>query len=152
MSVKRKLIWSAIVGVLVGLGVFLFSVYSTADRFIEAENGQKVDVVTTLRSLKPSQKKVVVLYKRHCKVCKAWDSQVVSSLDVYGYDVSYLDVEGSMPEEVSLLLDGVSEELHTPLVLVVTRGQSGYEVLYHITVNSQSALDSLLNYLKSSVD
>ena len=152
MSVKRKLIWSATLGVLVGLGVFLFSAYSTADKFIEAERGQKVDVVSTLRSLKPIQKKIVVLYKRHCKVCKAWDSQVVSSLDVYGYDVSYLDIEGSMPEEVNLLLSGVSEELHTPLVLVVTRGQSGYEVLYHITVNSQSALDSLLNYLKSSVD
>ena len=152
MSVKRKLIWSTTLGVLVALGVFLFSAYSTADKFIEAERGQKVDVVTTLRSLKPIQKKIIVLYKRHCKVCKAWDSQVVSSLDVYGYDVSYLDIEDYKPEEVVSLLSGVSEELHTPLVLVVTRGQSGYEVLYHITVNSQSALDSLVNYLNSSKD
>ena len=152
MSVKRKLIWSALVGVLAGLGVFLFSVYSTADKFIEAENRQKVDVVTTLRSLKPNQKKIIVLYKRHCKVCKAWDSQLTSSLKTYGGDVSYLDVEGYMPEEVNLMLSEVSEELHTPLVLVVTRGQSRYEVLYHITVNSQSALDSLLSYLKSSID
>ena len=125
MSVKRKLTLSVVLVVLVSLGVFLFSAYSTADKFIEAERGQKVDVVSTLKSLKPIQKKIVVLYKRHCKVCKVWDSQVVSSLDVYGYDISYLDIEGSMPEEVNLLLDGVSEELHTPLVLVVTRGQSG---------------------------
>lgn len=152
MSVKRKLIWTFIVGVLVGLGAFLFSAYSTADKFIEAERGQKMDVVGTLKSLKPIQKKIVVLYKGHCKVCKGWDSQVVSSLDVYGYDVSYLDIEGSMPEEVSVLLSGVSGELHTPLVLVVTKGKSGYEVLYHITVNSQSALDSLLSYLKSSIE
>lgn len=152
MSVKRKLIWSTTLGVLVALGVFLFSAYSTADKFIEAERGQKADVVTTLRSLKPTQKKIIVLYKRHCKVCKAWDSQVVSSLDVYGYDVSYLDIEGSMPEEVNLLLSGVSEELHTPLVMVVSKGKEGYDVIYHITVNSQSALDSLVNYLNSSKD
>lgn len=152
MSVKRKLVWSALVCVLVAMGVFLFSAYSTANKFIEAERGQKVDVVSTLKSLKPIQKKIIVLYKRHCKVCKAWDSQIVSSLDIYGYDVSYLDIEDSRPQEVDLLLSGVSNELHTPLVLVVTRGQSGYEVLYHITVNSQSALDSLVNYLNSSKD
>lgn len=150
MSVKRKLVWSALVGLLVAMGVFLFSAYSTADKFIEAERGQKVDVVSTLKSLKPIQRKIVVLYKRHCKVCKAWDSQIVSSLDIYGYDVSYLDIEDSRPQEVVLLLSGVSEELHTPLVLVVTKGHSGYEVLYRITVNSQSTLDSLLSYLKSS--
>lgn len=141
---------SAVLGVLVGMGIFLFNAYSTADRFIEAENRQKVDVVTTLRSLKPNQKKIIVLYKRHCKVCKAWDSQLTSSLKPYGDDVSYLDIEDYKPEEVVSLLSGVSEELHTPLVLFVTRGQSGYEVLYHITVNSQSALDSLVNYLNSS--
>ena len=115
MSVKRKLIWSATLGVLVGLGVFLFSAYSTADKFIEAERGQKVDVVSTLKSLKPIQKKIVVLYKRHCKVCKAWDSKLVSSLDVYGYDVSYLDIEGSMPEEVNLLLDSLLNYLKSSL-------------------------------------
>ena len=147
MSTKRKLVIAVIVSLISALGLFLYRAYSTADYFVNAERNQNTSVVKSLETLE--SRKIIVLYKRHCKVCKAWDEEVTSTL--MPYDVSYLDIEDGIPENVSTILSTLHQDVHTPLVLVVSRVGGNYLVQYSRTVDSEDSLKDLKNYLRSNL-
>ena len=147
MSTKRKLVIAVIVSLISALGLFLYRAYSTADYFVSAERNQNTSVVKSLETLE--SRKIIVLYKRHCKVCKAWDEEVTSTL--MPYDVSYLDIEDGIPESVSTVLSTLHQDVHTPLVLVVSRVGGSYLVQYSRTVDSEDSLKDLNNYLRSNL-
>lgn len=145
MSTKRKLVIAVLVTLISALGLFLYRAYSTADYFVSAERNQKTSVVESLETLE--SRKIIVLYKSHCRVCKAWDEKVTATL--MPYDVSYLDIEDGIPENVSTVLSTLHQDAHTPLVLVVSRVGGSYLVQYSRTVDSNDSLEDLKNYLKS---
>lgn len=147
MSTKRKLVIAVLVILVSALGLFLYKAYSTADYFIFAERTQSTSVVKSLETM--DSRKIIVLYKRHCKVCKAWDEEVTTTLSPY--DVSYLDIEDGIPENVSTVLSTLHQDVHTPLVLVViSRVGGSYLVQYSRTVDSKDSLEDLKNYLRSN--
>lgn len=146
MSTKRKLVIAALVTLVSALGLFLYRAYSAADYFIFAERNQNTSVVKSLETM--DSRKIIVLYKRHCKVCKAWDEEVTSTLEPY--DASYLDIEDGIPENVSTVLSTLHQDVHTPLVLVVSRVGGNYLVQYSRTVDSKDSLEDLKNYLRSN--
>lgn len=147
MSFKWKYLAGGLGLAGLALGVFLFNAYSTANHFVEAESAQTVDAVSSLRGIDGGGKRIIVLYKKHCRVCKSWDEEVTALLSKVDGTISYLDIEEEIPSEVSSLVSKLPSEVHTPLVMVVDSTSTGYNVAYYKTINSQKSLSALESYL-----